>query len=122
MKVQVITAMDADKTTVGNVETKTLTKSERLAFALKKAGLFWGIGIACIFIPVFHFVLVPTAILVGIFAFYRELGLAQQITQGTLICPVCQKSLEVNQAPFEWPKRMDCQTCQTRVLIEESKS
>jgi hypothetical protein len=91
-----------------------------MKFALKRLGLCWGIGFGCVFIPVMHFVLVPTAFLVGIISSYKQLKLPEQIVGGELTCPKCSERFTVDAQPFEWPKRLECQKCDSRLLIQPS--
>src|SRR6476661_6597993 len=44
---------------------------ERTRRALKVLGIFWGLAIACVFVPILHFILVPLFTLVGIWLALR---------------------------------------------------
>jgi hypothetical protein len=118
--VQVIVAMNAAHHNTANIEVKSLAYAERMANALKTLAMIWGIGIACVFVPVLHFFLVPTAIIVGIAMSLRKFGLAHQFTKGEIDCPDCHKKFAADQRPFNWPKHRACPHCQVRLLIEES--
>ena len=116
--VRVIVAMNAAHHNTASIHVKSLSYAERAANAAKTLAMIWGIGIACVFVPVLHFFLVPTAVIVGIALCFRKFGLAWQFTDGEIECPDCKKKFVVDQNPFNWPKHRSCPHCGVRLLIE----
>lgn len=60
---QIILASDQAKKIESRFELVEISKRERLLNAAKKFGIWFGIAVAAVFIPIFHFVLVPVLLL-----------------------------------------------------------
>ena len=80
--------------------------------------LFWVGAFVCIFIPVLHFILVPTGILLGFFMFYREMGFQYRLVSGIIECPGCRQSYNVRPLGFNWPKYERCRCCDADLILE----
>jgi hypothetical protein len=117
-KVEVILAMDAIHRNNSEVTVRHLAMSERMLNAAKALGICWGIGALCILVPVLHFFLVPTALLVGVGMAYRQFFLHYKLISGSLICPKCAKQLPVSDKPFNWPQNVKCPSCDSLVMIK----
>lgn len=120
--VEVVLSLNAYLRSTERVEVHTLTTSERGISFLKTLGLWWGIALGSVFIPILHLILVPTSLLVGGILSIRRLSLNQQIVAGRALCPQCQKDLVISKAPFAWPKRIQCVGCTELVLIRPLKN
>ncbi len=89
----------------------------RLKFAAKALAVCWGIAVLCVFIPVFHFVLVPGAIIVGLFFFYRQFQFYEFLLGGQIRCPSCNEEFSAKPAGFNWPKRETCPRCGLELIL-----
>ncbi|MBC7457842.1 MAG: hypothetical protein H7235_06160 [Bdellovibrionaceae bacterium] len=74
-----------------NAEVLPCNKSKRIRKAIKNLFLFFGAGILFVFIPVLHFFLVPTAIILGFFFSYKGFKYKYRIESGNFTCPSCKK-------------------------------
>src|SRR5256885_7913168 len=71
---------------------RSFDKPERMKRALKGLGTFWAAAIGSVFIPVAHFLLVPSFAVYGAYTFFERMG-ARQIAvavEGT--CPDCRQA------------------------------
>ena len=97
---------------------RSFEKPERMRRALKGLGTFWAAAIGSVFIPVAHFLLVPSFALYGAYTFFERLG-AQQIAvvvEGT--CPDCGKPQRL-ETGGRWhvPRNVACRYCQRALKI-----
>ena len=97
---------------------RSFDKPERMKRALKGLGTFWAAAIGSIFIPVAHFLLVPSFALYGAYTFFERLG-AQQVAvavEGT--CPDCGKPQKL-ETGGRWhvPRNVACRYCQRALKI-----
>jgi hypothetical protein len=120
--VTVIAAMDTEKQNTAVVETRTLSLADRLWRSAKVLGTCWGIGILCILVPVFHFVLVPAFLLIGIGMFYRQMLFHEVLISGQICCPKCQKEFAATANAFNWPKRETCAACDAALILNPKES
>lgn len=106
------------KKSVGIVEMKYFDKDLRTSRALKVWGGFWGGAFCAVFIPVVHFVLVPTLFLVGLvypFIIYFQ---KSQNWGGRGRCPECDKILPISSKSNRWPLKSKCVVCGTESVIQ----
>lgn len=100
------------------VTIRSFDKRERVQRAIKGLATFWGAALGSVFIPVAHFLLVPSLALYGAYTFFERLG-AQQVAiavEGT--CPDCGKPQKLD-AGGRWqvPRDVACRFCQRRLRI-----
>lgn len=99
----------------GLLRVHTTNPSERLMQGLKKLGMFWGIAVLSVLIPVFHFVTVPLFFCLGLFFFYRGYKSEGLVLGGEVNCPHCSAVVHIRPSNLEWPVTEICQSC-ARVL------
>lgn len=93
-------------------------KKDRFIRALKLVGIFWGLAICMIPIPVVHLTILPAFIVAGpIAAVFRFRALeANEHVLGT--CPVCNKDIkiavEANEQP---PMHKYCPACDKPIQV-----
>lgn len=102
----------------GTVRVHNLNPSERMGQALKKLGIFWGLSIVSILVPVLHFFLVPLFFFMGIFFSYRAYRTHGFVLAGEVLCPHCDTKVEIKPGPVNWPLSEICQSCARVVRIE----
>lgn len=91
---------------------------QRLARAARGAGIFWAVAAGCVFLPVLHFVLVPTFLLVGGVAGMRHLRDMEVVARVHGACPRCgheQDFAAGNRLTPTWS--LDCPTCHNTLTL-----
>src|SRR2546430_11483996 len=63
--------------TRGTVTIREFNRQQRTRRALEGLGKWWGVALLSVFIPVAHFVLVPSFVLYGMWQFFQRLRPAQ---------------------------------------------
>jgi hypothetical protein len=118
VKVELVTPQgNSEKKTLGEVITQHWEQKERTERALKSLGLFWGIAIFCIIIPIAHFILVPSFLLAGPIVAYFTYSQSDIIQGGSGPCPNCQKPFKVARMKIKWPLNDVCSECHAAVKI-----
>jgi hypothetical protein len=96
------------------------TSSQRTMRALKMLGTFWGLALFSVFLPVLHFVLVPTFFLLGPIMAYGTYKQDAGIVAKDLVCPECGAVLKVSAQKMKWPLLLNCNNCKTRVYLHKA--
>ncbi|MBL9039789.1 MAG: hypothetical protein JNG84_14830 [Archangium sp.] len=98
--------------TVTPLTVVVLSTAERARRALARLGLTWAVGLACLIVPLLHFVLVPLGLLAGpVVAFLVWRRTVRVSGQGT--CARCGGSVDVPDGTFGWPVVVTCLACKT---------
>lgn len=119
-KVLILANVNDERRSEGFVYIHHFSPPERMTQALKKLGLFWGIALVSVLIPVFHFVLVPLFLILGIFFAHRSYKSEGRILSGETRCPHCQTEVQVKPAELQWPISEICQNCARVVRMERA--
>jgi len=102
------------------VTLQRFSRPERLRRAAKGAGAAWGAALASVFIPVAHFVLVPTFVALGAFLAWTRARADIVVAQAHGACPDCgvEQDLDV---PGRWslPYRVACRACHRALTLRE---
>jgi len=77
--------------TTATVTIRSFDKPERMRRALKGLGTFWAAALGSVFIPVAHFLLVPSFLLYGIYTFFERLNADKIVVIAEGMCPDCGK-------------------------------
>jgi hypothetical protein len=98
--------------TQGTVTIRAFTRQERWRRAVAGLGQWWGVGLVSVFIPVAHFVLVPSFLLYGAWQFVYRLGTTELATGARATCPDCHtaQALEL-AARWRAPQPVTCRAC-----------
>lgn len=98
--------------TQGTVTVQEFSKDERVRRALGGLGKWWGIALLSVFIPVAHFILVPSFLLYGIWQFAQRLGTTSRAIDAHGVCPDChaEQTLEL-AARWRVPQPVTCRSC-----------
>ncbi len=99
--------------TRGTVTIREFTRAERWRRALRGIGTWWGLGVVSVFIPVAHFVLVPSCALYGAWQCVQRLSTSALATDARGTCPDCgrEQSFEL-AARWRAPQAVTCRSCQ----------
>ena len=113
------------KTIAGNTHPDTIelihwTPSQRTMRALKSLGIFWGLAVISVFLPVAHFVLVPMFLILGPIMAHGTYKQDASIVAKDLVCPECKAPLKVSSQKMKWPLLLVCDNCKTRVYLHKS--
>ncbi len=90
----------------------------RLARALAALGLFWGLALVGLFIPVAHFILVPTFLTAGLVAAVLRAREDRRLVQVRGACPRCGVEQEFKAGGrFTSDRRLDCPHCHNTLRL-----
>ena len=100
------------------IEIDVLAPAERV----KRAALAFGTGVVAaafaVLIPIVHFVLVPSALVLGIVFGVRRLGQSETFRGGTGVCPYCGTRQQLTLfGGFHLPKALYCSACQRELYL-----
>jgi hypothetical protein len=100
------------------VTIQSFDKRERVRRALKGLATFWGAALGSVFIPVAHFLLVPSFALYGAYTFFERLGARQIVVAAEGTCPDCGKPQKLETGGrWRLPRNVACRYCQRSLRI-----
>ena len=91
---------------------------ERALRALKAGGLFWAVAAGCVFVPVLHFVLVPSFFVIGLAVGIKHLSDQEIVSRVRGTCPRCglqQDFVAGNRLTPSW--ELDCPFCHNHLTL-----
>ena len=83
------------QTTDGTAEVLLLDSRARLVRSLKRAGIFFGIAVVSVLVPMLHFVLVPGFLIVSGVFFAKTMAETKVATAILGTCPSCKQPVEL---------------------------
>lgn len=96
----------------GTLYSQAFSNTERLRRALKMLVILWAVALVTVFIPIAHFVLVPTFLLAGPIVALRRYGMKSALEKVGGVCPACGQEIAIPLEPSDWlPKRTYCPAC-----------
>ena len=100
------------------VTVRSFDKRERVRRAIKGLATFWGAALGSVFIPVAHFLLVPSFALYGAYTFFERLGAHQVVMAAEGTCPDCGKPQKLETGGrWQLPRTVACRYCQRALRI-----
>lgn len=91
---------------------QVFSNTERVQRALKMLVILWALALATVFVPIAHFVLVPTFLLAGPIVAFRRYGMKSVLEKAGGACPACGQEIAIPLAPGDrLPKRGYCPAC-----------
>jgi hypothetical protein len=111
------------KETVTEVSIRDLTIKERALSALKWLGVFWGVMLAFVPIPMVHLVMVPLFFLIGpiaaVIAFQvkRRVG-KSGVGDSSVVCPLCGKPVDLSGQRIRERFKDRCPSCLNDLYVE----
>ena len=98
--------------TSGSVTIRAFDRHERVRRALAGLGKWWGVAVLSVFIPVAHFVLVPSFLAYGAWQFFQRLGTVELVIAARGTCPDCgaEQALDL-AARWRAPQPVTCRLC-----------
>ena len=104
--------------TTATVTIASFDRPERVRRGLKGLATWWAAAVGSVFIPVAHFLLVPSLGLFGVYTFFERLGAAQVATAATGVCPDCGKEQTLDvRGPWRVPRDVACRHCQRSLTL-----
>jgi len=98
--------------TSGSVTIRAFDRHERVRRALAGLGKWWGVAVLSVFIPVAHFVLVPSFLAYGAWQFFQRLGTVELVIDARGTCPDCGAGQALDLAPrWRAPQPVTCRLC-----------
>lgn len=98
--------------TRGTVTVQEFNKDERVRRALGGVARWWGLALASVFIPVAHFILVPSFLLYGIWQFAQRIGTTSFALDARGTCPDCHAEQTFELASrWQLPQPVTCASC-----------
>lgn len=109
--------------TYGIARVRERDPGERSARALRTAGIFLGLAVLSVFIPIAHFVLVPSFLLAaGVFAF-RRLRERASVVRLTGVCPRCRQERTFEATgPFKPAMKTTCPVCSFAIDVDATQA
>ncbi len=98
-------------------EIKTCTSKDTMRKFFKTLLTYWGIALACVLIPLLHFVLVPGFFLAGIYMASKAFEFRYQLVEGSFDCPTCQKKVHLKDRWFESDTTAHCDSCGSKAYL-----
>jgi hypothetical protein len=93
----------------------------RLARTLAGLGSCWAVALATLFIPVAHFILVPTFLSAGIVVAMIRAREDRRLLKVVGVCPRCGVSQEFSAGGrFQSEKSLDCPKCHNRLTLSDA--
>lgn len=107
--------------TAARVSLVTYDRRQRLGRAFRGLGTWWAAALGSVFIPVAHFLLVPSFLLYGALTFTQRLGAAVVAVAGEGTCPDCgsEQALDV-RGRWRAPRDISCRHCQRNLTLAEA--
>lgn len=91
---------------------------QRFARTLSGLGMFWGLALASVFIPVAHFVLVPTFVVAGIVMAVKRAREDRRLLLVRGACPRCGAVQEIRPGGrFVDGRSFDCPKCHGNLTL-----
>ncbi|MFV3409191.1 hypothetical protein ACNH6C_11320 [Bdellovibrio bacteriovorus] len=107
----------SDHVEYGTADIRSYSPREVLIKSLQKLGMFWGLAIFSILLPVVHFVLTPLFFILGIYLSVRARKFRHEILSGSIHCPHCKTPVTIGKAAFFEEHTEICQNCASVVRI-----
>ena len=115
-KQKVVIEGPENKKSYSEINIRTLPARERVKRSFKKVALFWIIALGTAFIPVLHFILVPTFLILGIVLFFLSFKVKEIMVSSSGQCPACNEEFELEESNIKWPISQICSKC--RINLE----
>lgn len=101
----------------GEIFVQYLDSRQRLLRSLKVMGLIWGLALVSIFIPLAHFVLVPSFLIAGPIVARQIYQQEKIVLGGKGLCPKCHQDFQIVKGELTFPLTDVCGKCFENVEI-----
>jgi hypothetical protein len=115
---KIILLNDSDKFIELNSQLLEATKKLKLQNGFRKFGLFFGLALVSVFIPVLHFVLVPVFLILAVVSFFYGYNVSYQVSNPSACsCLVCSRQMTL-PVLIGSNRRLTCSACSAQFRIE----
>jgi len=97
-------------------------RAARVRRALKGLGGFWGAMVVSVFLPVAHFVLVPSFFFIGIWQCVRRLKMTERVRGAHGRCPDCGTEQDFELGSSRVPQSVTCGSCHRGLTLASEGS
>ena len=106
--------MDSQRTPVrAELAVESIAVGKRLGRGLLRLLICWALAVACLFVPLLHFVLVPGLVLLGPVLAWKASAATVSVSSTEVTCPRCSTLAPVEPGTTGWPIRLWCASCGT---------
>ena len=95
-----------------------LATGERLKRSLLRGGAFFGAAVVSVFIPILHFVLVPTFLIIAFVLFGMTISQSKIVPLIKGPCPACDHPIEFANHKYAATNKDVCPNCRQLLTIE----
>ncbi len=92
----------------------------RVRRAFLGLGSYWGAMVVSVFIPIAHFVLVPSFFGIGIWQFFRRLKTQELVRGAHGRCPDCGTEQDFELGSRRFPQSVTCGSCHRGLTLAEA--
>lgn len=94
-------------------------RSRRIVRAVQSWGACWGLMVVAVFVPVLHFVLVPSLFLIGPLLGLQRLGERASVREASGACPGCGAPCRFTPKQGAKPRMpLRCEACGRAIALE----
>jgi hypothetical protein len=111
-----------DKRVAGTVDVKYFSRELRMEKAIKTGVLCLVATALCICIPVAHFILVPSGIVLTPILALRQFRITNEIVGASLSCASCGGQLTRLSSQEKYPLYETCLSCKRENLVESAEA
>lgn len=102
----------------GTLYSQVFSDRDRLLRALKMLGILWVLALVTLFIPIAHFVLVPTFLIAGPVVAFKRYAMKSALEKAGGKCPACGQEVTIPLEPGDrLPKRTYCPACNKPIRL-----
>ena len=115
---RLVLSNDINKNVLLTAELIKLTPSDRMKLSLKKCGMFLGLAVVTVFIPVLHFFLVPLFLILSIVVPIKTYGKEfRLVLKKPEACLDCSKPLK-EEVALDEAMRVKCPHCSANYILQ----
>ena len=96
-------------------------RGQRVRRALKALAGCWGAMVVSVFLPVAHFVLVPSFFVIGIWQFFKRLEMQEQVRGAHGRCPDCGTEQDFELGSRRFPQSVTCAGCHRGLTLANAE-
>ena len=95
------------------LQVEALTAGARFGRGVVRLVVCWVLAVACVLVPLLHFVLVPGLFILGPVLAWLATRATVQVKSERIGCPRCEKETGIEPGTTGWPVSLRCSLCST---------
>ncbi len=96
-----------------SLHVEPLSPGARFGRGVVRLVVCWVLAVACVLVPLLHFVLVPGLFLLGPVLAWLATRATVEVKSERVRCPKCEKETAVEPGATGWPVALRCSSCST---------